>query len=93
MFGGQGSAMLTLRVQDYLARALLDDIRSAPDAQDAPDINFNLPEEIEAQILTGVISRLIFWWLETPNTYTAGQMADMTYKAVYRKQPPAGEKA
>jgi AcrR family transcriptional regulator len=85
MFGGLGSAMLTARVQDYLAKSFLYDIRNAPDP---PDVNFNLPEEIEAQILTGMISRLLFWWLETPNSYTAEQMAGMTYKALYRKKPP-----
>jgi AcrR family transcriptional regulator len=76
MFGGQGSALLTVRVQDFLAKTFLFDIRNAPDPK---EINFSLPEEIEAQILTGMISRLLFWWLETPNDYTAGQMAAMTY--------------
>lgn len=85
IFGGQGSAMLTARMQNFLANSILFDIRSAPEP---PEVNFNLPEEFEAQILTGVISRLLFWWLETPNNYTAGQMAAMTYKALYRKQPP-----
>jgi len=86
MFGRQGSAMLTARVQDFLAEVFLYDIRNAPPP---PDVNFHLPEEIEAQILTGVISHLLFWWLETPNNYTAEQMAAMTYKALYRKLPPA----
>jgi AcrR family transcriptional regulator len=85
MFGGQGSALLTARVQDFLAKTFLYDIRNAPEYSDD---NFNLPEEFEAQMLTGMISRLLFWWLETPNKYTAGQMAAMTYKALYRKQPP-----
>jgi AcrR family transcriptional regulator len=85
MFGGQGSALLTVRVQDFLAKTFLFDIRNAPDPK---EINFSLPEEIEAQILTGMISRLLFWWLETPNDYTAGQMAAMTYEALYRKGPP-----
>jgi AcrR family transcriptional regulator len=85
MFGGQGSALLTVRVQDFLAKTFLFDIRNAPDPK---EINFSLPEEIEAQILTGMISRLLFWWLETPNDYTAGQMAAMTYEALYRKEPP-----
>jgi AcrR family transcriptional regulator len=85
MFGGQGSALLTVRVQDFLAKTFLFDIRNAPDPK---EINFSLPEEIEAQILTGMISRLLFWWLETPNDYTAGQMAAMTYVALYRKEPP-----
>ena len=88
MFGGKGSAMLTARVQDLLAKALLDDIRNAPAP---PDINFNLPEEFEAQLLTGVISRLLFWWLETANDFTPEQMAAMTYKALYRKKPPTLE--
>jgi hypothetical protein len=88
MFGGQGSAMLTARMQDFMAKAFLYDIRNAPEPL---DVNFNLPEEFEAQMLAGVISRLLFWWLETPNNYTAGQMAAMTYKALYRKKPPALE--
>ena len=88
MFGGKGSALLTARVQDLLAKALLDDIRNAPAP---PDINFNLPEEFEAQLLTGVISRLLFWWLESANDYTPEQMAAMTYKALYRKKPPTLE--
>jgi AcrR family transcriptional regulator len=85
MFGGQGSAILTARVQDFLADVFVYDIRNAPPP---PEVNFNLPEEIEAQLLTGVISRLLYWWLETPNDYTAEQMAAMTYMALYRKRPP-----
>lgn len=85
IFGGRGSAMLTARVQDFLANVFLYDIRNAPPPSET---NFNLPEEFEAQLLTGVISRLLYWWLETPNGYTAEQMAAMTYMALYRKQPP-----
>jgi len=88
IFGGRGAATLTARVQDLMAEAFLYDIRNAPAR---PDINFNLPEEIRAQLLTGAISRLLFWWLETPNNYSAEQMAAMTYKALYRKQPPRRE--
>ncbi len=90
VFGRQGSATLTARVQDFLAEAFLYDIRRAPPPA---DVNFNVPQEIEAQILTGMISRLIFWWLETPNRYTPAQMAAMTYEVLYRKRPPeaAGE--
>ncbi len=85
MLGKQGSAILTTRVQDFFAEAFLRDIRSAPVP---PAIDFNLPEEIEAQMLTGMITRLLFWWLETPNDYSADQMASITYKALYRKKPP-----
>ena len=84
MFGGQGSAMLTGRVQDFLAGAFLNDIRQAP----APEVDFHLPHEIEAQMLAGMISRLLYWWLATPNKYSPERMAAMTYEALYRKAPP-----
>ena len=87
MFGGQGSARLTGRAQDFLANAFLDDIRQAP----APEVDFNVPHEIEAQLLAGVISRLLYWWLATPNKYSPEQMAAMTYEALYRKAPPVVE--
>jgi len=86
MFSRQGSIMLTARAQDFLAEAFLYDIRRSTHST---EVDFHLPEEIEAQILVGVISRLIFWWLETPNTYTPEQMATMIYQALYRKSPPA----
>ena len=86
MFGRQGSTVLTARAQDFLVEAFLYDIRRAPNP---PEVDFHLPEEIEAQILVGAISRLILWWLETPNHYTPEQMATMTYQALFRKQPPS----
>ena len=77
--------MLSGRAQDFLASAFLEDIRNAPKP---PEIDFNLPHEFEAQLMAGMISRLLYWWLETPNAYTAEDMAVMTYEAVYRKKPP-----
>lgn len=85
LFGGQGSALLAARAQDFLAKVFLYDIVHAPPT---PDPGFNIPAEIEAQILTGMISRLFYWWLDTPNNYSAEQMATMTYKVLYRKNPP-----
>jgi AcrR family transcriptional regulator len=86
MLGGKGSALLTARVQDFMAESFLYDIRNAPPPADH---DFNIPPEIESQMLTGMISRLLFWWLETANHYTAEQMAALTYKVLYRKQPPS----
>jgi AcrR family transcriptional regulator len=86
MFGGKGAAVLTARVHDLLADLFLHDIRNAPAP---PDIDFHLPEVIEAQMLTGIITRLIYWWLEKPNDYSAEQIAAITYMALYRKSPPA----
>ena len=85
LFGSQGSAMLTSRAEDFLARVFRDDIRhSRP-----PEVDFHLPEEFEAQLLTGMISRLLHWWLEDAARYSAEQMATMTYQALYRKKPPS----
>lgn len=85
MLGQKGSAMLTARVQDFLAAAILYDIRHAPEI---PEPNFDIPHEIEAQAFTGMIARLLFWWLGTPANYSPEEMAAMTYKLIYRKLPP-----
>jgi len=85
MFGRRGSAALSARLQDFLAEVFLFDIRNTPVP---PEINFHLPEEVEAQMLTGLISRLLFWWLETAKGYTPEQMASMTYRMLYRQEPP-----
>ena len=85
MFGKQGSARLTARVQDYLVKVFLVDIGNMPEPT---DLYFNIPHEVEAQMLAGLISRLLFWWLETPANYTAEQIATMTYQMLYRKYPP-----
>jgi AcrR family transcriptional regulator len=85
MFGGQGSARLAGRAQDYLAGIFLTDIRDNPQPS---EVDFHLPEEFEAQYLVGVLSRLLSWWLETPQAYSPEQMAGMTYTVIYRKPPP-----
>ena len=86
MLGGKGSALLTGRVQDFMAESFLYDIRNAPPPTDN---DFDIPPEIESQMLTGMISRLLFWWLETANAYTVEQMAAMIYKVLYHKEPPS----
>jgi AcrR family transcriptional regulator len=88
VFGGQGSAMLADRVQDLLARILLYDIQRAPGPRNS---EFHVPDEMLAQMLTGLITRVLFWWLETSNNYSAEEMAAFTYKMLYRQQPPAAE--
>ena len=89
MLGTRGSALLTGRVQDFIANLFLFDIRNASAAS---KVNFRIPDEIKAQLITGLISRLLFWWLETSSPYSSVQMATFTYEVVYRKKPPEGEK-
>lgn len=85
IFGKQGSASLSALAQDFLANVFLEDIRKAPPPS---GVNFYLPEEVETQILVGIITRMLFWWLETSNDYSAEKIASMIYIAIYRKQPP-----
>lgn len=86
MLGEKGSPALTARVQDQLAASLLRDIHTAANP---PEPNFNLPEELEAQILTGALVRLLTWWLGNENDYSADTMAGILYSAFYRQHPPA----
>ena len=85
ILSNKGSSILLGRLQELLAQMLLHDIRAAREKQ---AMNATIPEEILAQMLTGMISRLLFWWLETPNKYTAEQMAAMIYQALYHQQAP-----
>jgi AcrR family transcriptional regulator len=86
IFSGRGSAVLTRRVQDLLAAIFLYDLRTQPFLRDPIS---DVPVEIVAQMTTGMITRMIDWWLDTSNAYSAEQMAAMMYKVLYHKQPPA----
>jgi AcrR family transcriptional regulator len=88
VFGGQGSAMLADRVQDLLAKILLHDIMRTPGGERR---EFDIPQEMLAQMLTGLITRILYWWLESSKKYSAEEMAAFTYEVLYRRQPPAGE--
>ena len=48
MFGGQGSARLAARAQDYLVDVFLHDIHNSPRR---PEVDFHLPFAFEAQLL------------------------------------------
>ena len=86
MFSAKGSTVLTARLQDLMVDIFKYDIQHSPLPRDPA---MSIPVEIIAQMMTGLISRLIFWWLETPNSYTAEQIAGFTYKTLYRKPPPS----
>lgn len=78
MLGSQGSAAVTLKVQDWLAQDIEKEVR----ANYAPLPVPLVPLTISAQILTGAITRLAIWWLETPNPYSAEEIAELGYKAI-----------
>ncbi len=84
VLGGQGSAVLTERVQDLLADVIRHDVEN-PKLRDP---NAETPAEVVAQMMTGLMSRSRGWWWKEGNKYSAEQMAAMTYRVLYRKSPP-----
>ena len=81
LFGGTGSVLLNQRMMDYLASAHEANIRSG-----VYSVMLDLPPTFLAQYIVGAVWRLIMWWLQTPNDYSADQMADMMYRMVFRKE-------
>jgi len=72
MLGGQGSSVLTQRIQEYLTKDFIDDNRRyGIYAHEA------VPMPIFAQIITGALFSLLLWWLENPNEYSPEDMAAM----------------
>lgn len=84
-FSKRGSAVLAGRVRDLVAAIFLYDLQNLSALHDPSS---NVPSEIVAQIMAAVVTRMISWWLDTSNDYTAEQMADMLYQVLYRKRPP-----
>lgn len=88
VLGRQGSATITGRVQDYIIAHFLSEVGIVPSFTD-----FNVPEEVLAQIVIGAVIRLMLWWLETPNEYTPERMGAMVYEALHHRpapKPPTG---
>ena len=85
MLGGKGSTILTNRIQELLAADIVNHLKTET-AEILAD--FRLPPEVLAQVLTGAITRLMLWWIETPNSYTLEQMAGMLYEALHHRKPP-----
>lgn len=85
MLGGKGSTILTNRIQELLAADIINHLKTR-----SHEIlgDFHLPPEVVAQVLTGAITRLMLWWIETPNSYTVEQMAGMLYEALHHRKPP-----
>ncbi len=84
-FSKRGSATLTRRLQELLAAILLTDLQRLPVLRDPTS---DVPMEIVAQMMTGLITHMIIWWLDTSSDYTAEQMAGMLYQTLHRKRPP-----
>ncbi|MBN2085749.1 MAG: TetR/AcrR family transcriptional regulator [Anaerolineales bacterium] len=85
MLGGQGSGVMTARVQNHLAAEMQRDLALLP----VPVfLEFHVPVDILAQVITGAVIQLVRWWLETPNRYSAEDMAGLLYTSLHHKSPP-----
>jgi AcrR family transcriptional regulator len=80
---GRGSISLTEFIAEYMAQRAQQRL-----AESDPFIEFDVPAEVAAQFMTGALMRLVRWWVETPNEYTAEQMAAMFYKMLFRQDLP-----
>lgn len=80
---GHGGAVLTEYIARYTAQRAERRLN-----EDDPFAAFDISTEVAAQFMTGALMRLVRWWTETPNDYTAEQMATMFYKLLFRKNPP-----
>lgn len=83
LLGSRGSATLLQRYQDYMAKLYEDNLREGKYS-----IGLDIPSDFLGQFAAGATLRLLFWWLETPNAYSAEQMAGMIYQTVFRQLPP-----
>lgn len=78
MLGSRGHNVITLKVQDWLAK----DLEKEMVTNFAPKPTNGVPLSITSQIVTGAVTRLAIWWLETPNPYSAEEMAEMCYQSL-----------
>lgn len=80
----KGSMICMERTLEYLSAIVISEMQAK---RFYPQ--FAVPVEITAQVIVGGIVRAITWWLQTPNDYTARQMADEFFKLIFHAEPPA----
>lgn len=83
MLGTNGSVILQQRYLAWLANIHKTNLRSG-----TYSAALDVPVDFLSQFIAGALLRLLIWWLETPNSYTPEDMADMMYQSVYRDKPP-----
>ena len=83
ILGNKGSTEMLHRVHKYMVAETLRDMANFQLYSD-----LNLPPEIAAQLVIGALLSLATWWLETPNDYTAQQLAALLYQTLHHRQPP-----
>ncbi len=85
VMGGKGSLFIYRQIVEFSIRL---HERNIIDRR--YKIDLDVPPAILANFATGALMQVVNWWLETPNDYTAEQMADLFYTMVYH-QPPTDD--
>ncbi len=83
IFGPNGSTRLLQRYQEYVV-----DIHRSNLEQHHYSAGLNLPLEFLAQFMAGGLVRLMQWWAQGNAAYTAEEMAQLLFRAVYRADAP-----
>jgi AcrR family transcriptional regulator len=83
--GSKGSQEVANRAKAYMVEETIRDMENFGIYQD-----LGQPKEITAQIVVGLIVSLAYWWLETPNEYTAKDLASIIYQTLHHQEPPSG---
>jgi len=85
MLGSQGHSIFTQHIKQFLIEETMREIQA-----NFAFTDIGLPAEFVAHYVVGALIELQIWWLETPNSYSPIQMAQMFYQMIFRKPPPSG---
>jgi AcrR family transcriptional regulator len=84
LVSSKGSQDVTNRVKQYLVSETIKDIENHNVYHE-----IGQPPEITAQMVVSLLFGLVFWWLETPNAYSAQDMGAILYRTLHHREPPA----
>lgn len=83
MLGGKGASWMTERIVEYLVGIVVDNMGAG---YCFPEVKTS--RQIYAQVVMGGLVRLLQWWLQTPNEYTAQQMAVQFFEIIFQQPAP-----
>jgi len=81
--GSNGSQEIANRAKQYMVKETIGDIENFGVYHEVGQ-----PPQVTAQIVVGLLFSLILWWLETPNEYSAEDMAEVLYRTLHHRPPP-----
>jgi len=83
LVSSKGSQEVTNRTKQYMMAETIRDIKTYNVYHEIEQ-----PPDITAQIVVGLLFSLVFWWIETPNEYSAADMGAIMYRTLHHREPP-----